>query len=233
MYDSILKHSARKNHDKIYGTTHVNCILILNIQCFIPFFSLLHIHPYWITWNVPTWHPLEDHMSAVTFQYIHSAEYSCVSKVTRHEVKVKHCWFSCRKLSTDWSIQNPRVITPVGKEVNMSVKLLLLFRELPLRVMFWWLMSVTFWISITLILIFSVSGRMVKMVDRPSVELNFIILHKSSLSEALKLSKSTTFRVKFSSVFCTLGSENQSKQILFKSSNSLQVKTCSSSSKTS
>lgn len=87
-----------------------------------------------------------------------------------------------------------------------------------------------------LILRFSVSGRMVKMVDRPSVELNFIILHKSSLSEALKLSKSTTFRVKFSSVFCTLGSENQSKQIykiLFKSSNSLQVKTCSSSSKTS
>lgn len=48
-----------------------------------------------------------------------------------------------------------------------------------------------------------------KTVDLPSVELKVIILHSSVVCVALKLSKSCTLSVKFSSDFCITGSKNK------------------------
>lgn len=61
----------------------------------------------------------------------------------------------------------------------------------------------------TLTVRLNVKGRTVKTVDLPSVELKVIILHSSVVCVALKLSKSCTLSVKFSSDFCITGSKNK------------------------
>lgn len=61
----------------------------------------------------------------------------------------------------------------------------------------------------TLTVRLNVKGRTVKTVDLPSVELKVIILHSLVVCVALKLSKSCTLSVKFSSDFCITGSKNK------------------------
>lgn len=91
----------------------------------------------------------------------------------------------------------------------MCVKLLNLLSETPAALTLRWLMLVLFWTSMTLTVRLNVKGRTVKTVDLPSVELKVIILHSSVVCVALKLSKSCTLSVKFSSDFCITGSKNK------------------------